>query len=398
MNIFSAFKEAYPDDGRQISINLGDAICKNNSTEVNNIIGKYFSTNETKKFLEGIIAYQSNENGGGEKGSFWSPAYLASACGNHNIIKTIIETCGNPNLAINPDLYDYTLLMDAADKGDRRTIELLISLGANPNFGFSLDSGHEVTALGVAILGGFQKAAELLISHGAHFTINEAMAAVEANKQFPPYIEDLIRKNPEIFSRTARNDRRTILHHACLDGKERIVRWLVENGVDINAPDAENRTPLCYANYTNQRAISEYLKSKGALLEASENSSDQENKISVKESSKIKEITHLIERFELIEDKLSVRFEGVYCTQVKRVFENQVDFLVEVNFDVIGTEEKLGNSFSPTFSAYNTSRQLISTATTFIDNDRFLGIESIKMELVCQEAPTKLRLYPAISF
>jgi hypothetical protein len=109
-------------------------------------------------------------------------------------------------------------------------------------------------------------------------------------------------------------------------------------------------------------------------------------------------ITEIVERLELIEEKLGVRFDGIYATQAKRSWENPIDFLVEVNFDVVGTEDTLKRSFRPTLSAYNAAGQLLNTNTSFIGNNNFLGIESIKIQLLCAEAPVRLRLYPAQPF
>lgn len=113
------------------------------------------------------------------------------------------------------------------------------------------------------------------------------------------------------------------------------------------------------------------------------------------EESKPVEITSIIERLELIEEKLGVRFDGIYGICIKRNLEIPIDFLIEVNFDVVGTEEILKRSFKPTLSAYNSSGQLLNTETSFIHNVNFLGIQSTKIQLLCAEAPVRLRLYPA---
>lgn len=107
------------------------------------------------------------------------------------------------------------------------------------------------------------------------------------------------------------------------------------------------------------------------------------------------EITSIIERLELIEEKLGVRFDGVYGICVKRTFEIPADYLIEVNFDVVGNEQVLERSFCPTLSAYNAAGQLLNTQESFIHSDAFLGIQSIKIQLSCMELPTRLRLYPA---
>jgi len=106
-------------------------------------------------------------------------------------------------------------------------------------------------------------------------------------------------------------------------------------------------------------------------------------------------ITSIIERLELIEEKLGVRFDALYGVCIKRTWETPEDFLIEVNFDVIGTVATLKRSFKPTLSAYNSAGQLLNTESSFIHNVNFLGIESMKIQLLCREIPVRVRLYPA---
>ncbi len=116
----------------------------------------------------------------------------------------------------------------------------------------------------------------------------------------------------------------------------------------------------------------------------------------IRDEAKPVEITSIIERLELIEEKLGVRFDGIYGVLVKRAWDNPIDFLIEVNLDVVGTEDTLKRSFKPTLSAYNSAGQLLNTNTSFIHNVNFLGIQSIKIQLLCAEAPLRLRLYPVV--
>ena len=107
------------------------------------------------------------------------------------------------------------------------------------------------------------------------------------------------------------------------------------------------------------------------------------------------EITHLVERLELLEDKLGVRFEGLYVVCTKRTSETPADYVVEANFDVVGMGATLERSFSPRLNAYNAEGQLLNTATSFIHNGNFVGIESCQVELICDMAPVRLRLFPS---
>ena len=48
----------------------------------------------------------------------------------------------------------------------------------------------------------------------------------------------------------------TPLHLAILGGQDEAIRWLVENGVDVNAKDGMNQIPLCYAiKQKNETAV-----------------------------------------------------------------------------------------------------------------------------------------------
>jgi uncharacterized OsmC-like protein len=117
----------------------------------------------------------------------------------------------------------------------------------------------------------------------------------------------------------------------------------------------------------------------------------------IRNEAKPVEITSIVEQLELIEEKLGVRFDSIYGTQIKRGWESPIDFMIEVKFDVVGTEETLKRSIRPTLSAYNSAGQLLNTETTFIYNVDFIGIASIKIQLPCAEAPARLRLYPTPS-
>lgn len=120
----------------------------------------------------------------------------------------------------------------------------------------------------------------------------------------------------------------------------------------------------------------------------------KKKKQKMRDEAKPVDITSIVERLELIEEKLGVRFDGICCTQIKRGWESPVDFIVEAKFDVIGTEDALKRSLRPTLSAYNSAGQLLNTEASFVHNVDYIGIASIKIQFSCAEAPVRLRLYP----
>ena len=98
---------------------------------------------------------------------------------------------------------------------------------------------------------------EFLLDHGASFSMigdetpfHRAAKGGHINVLETCKKWDLIREAP-------RNKRgQTPLHLAVLEGHEKAIRWLVENGVDINARDILHQTPLYYAiKQKNETAV-----------------------------------------------------------------------------------------------------------------------------------------------
>lgn len=110
------------------------------------------------------------------------------------------------------------------------------------------------------------------------------------------------------------------------------------------------------------------------------------------------EVTGLVERLELLEEKIGVRFEGIYAVCEKRESECSTEYSILVNFDIVATDSALGFSFKPRLNAYNAEGQLLSTETDFINKDSFLGIQSCKIRVACNQIPSRMRLFPSDPF
>ena len=106
------------------------------------------------------------------------------------------------------------------------------------------------------------------------------------------------------------------------------------------------------------------------------------------------EITGIVERLELMEEKFGISIDGLYATCEKQTWNNAESFQLTLNFDVTATTGDIDRGFSIRANAYNTQGQLIGTQTAFIDVRQFMGFESKTIQLDVDHSPTKLRLFP----
>lgn len=109
-----------------------------------------------------------------------------------------------------------------------------------------------------------------------------------------------------------------------------------------------------------------------------------------------REITSIIERLELIEEKLGISFTSIYATVQKRTWSSPPDFLLRINFDILSTSGgAVEHAFHVRAVAYNEAGQAIGKGETFVDNDSFLGFDSESFEILADQSPVKVRLFPA---
>lgn len=112
------------------------------------------------------------------------------------------------------------------------------------------------------------------------------------------------------------------------------------------------------------------------------------------------ELTHLVERLEIIEEDFGVSIEGIYFTW-SMDYENR--YQVNFNFDVIATNRDRINEimtgsgvegFHIQASFYNQNGQLICTDKPFIYQEEFPGFYSTSRHAVMDEIPARIRLFP----
>lgn len=115
------------------------------------------------------------------------------------------------------------------------------------------------------------------------------------------------------------------------------------------------------------------------------------------------ELTHLVERFEIIEEDFGVSFEGIYFTW-SNDYENR--FQVKFNSDVIATNRDRINEimdkhpfkcFCVQVNFYNQNGQLIASNMNYINQDCFPGICSVSSQETMDQIPHRIRLFPIAS-
>lgn len=121
---------------------------------------------------------------------------------------------------------------------------------------------------------------------------------------------------------------------------------------------------------------------------------DEQGAISPPTPSK-KEITNIVERLELLEEKFGIAISGLYASCKYEPYGPYHE--IKINFDLISLSGgKLERSFWMLTSAYNSAGQLLETGKTHIDTDNFMGFSPVSITLYLDQMPEKIRLSPAV--
>lgn len=155
-----------------------------------------------------------------------------------------------------------TALIAAARNGQTKTIELLLSKGAN----IHLQNDEQGNALIAAARNGRYKTVELLLSKGARINTQNAeqgfaLNAAARNGQSKT-VEVLLDQGADINAQNGRHG--SALNAAARNGHLAIVELLLDKGADINLSSPGEGTPLAAAYRNGKHRVVEFLKSKGA--------------------------------------------------------------------------------------------------------------------------------------
>lgn len=159
------------------------------------------------------------------------------------------------------DVWGRTALLEAVDRGHVEMVRLLLDAGADPD----LRGGGHAPLVRAALLGHAQITG-MLLKHGADPDIkssdgNTALTAA-ATMNRPEVIRVLMGFRPDY---TLHNlEGRTALSVAALEGFEEAVRALLEAGVDVNVQDHNKGTAMDATTESDNKRIQKLLVDYGA--------------------------------------------------------------------------------------------------------------------------------------
>ena len=271
--------------------------------------------------------------------------------------------------------------------GDIEKVALFIDAGIDVNEGF--DGSLPLTDL--ASLGrGSCEIAQLLIDNGANvngMSENEfsplRMAIVNDHKDL---VQLLICNGADVNA--ADQDGMAAIHTAANHNRTELAQLLIENGANVNAETKSGITAMQIALSDNRKELVQSLIEKGA--DASPKSAAE-----AVVSEKL-EITNIVERLELLEEKFGIAISALYASCYYQSYGSPPYHEVTINFDVTSLSGRgLERSFNISASAYNAAGQLLGTSSTYINNEEFMGFCPGSILCHLDQVPAKIRLFPS---
>ncbi|KAJ6590682.1 ankyrin repeat-containing domain protein [Mycena vulgaris] len=189
-----------------------------------------------------------------------SALQIAAFKGQEAIVELLVKTNG---IDLNIDGHPYgTPLQAAAKAGHEKVARILLDNGANVHFVGEI----KTSALAIAVKAGHEKVARMLLDNGAnvHFAgeIETSALAIALAKGDEKLIKLLVDRGGSAEAQ----DYHTALDPLLLLEREEMVRFAIENGADVNAPNDEWGTFLQAASAKGTTSIVALLIEKGAEI------------------------------------------------------------------------------------------------------------------------------------
>lgn len=115
-------------------------------------------------------------------------------------------------------------------------------------------------------------------------------------------------------------------------------------------------------------------------------------------SRKREEITNIIERLELLEEKFGIALSGLYAHGGPGRVNGEEVYYMEINFELTSLSGKLEQDVWINACVYNSAGQLLQTVRDIIYAEHFTGFRPVTMCLYTYgfyQPPEKIRLFPS---
>lgn len=183
----------------------------------------------------------------------------AAISGNVEQIQSLLK--GDPGLVSSRDVAGFTPLLEAANRGNKNVVELLLTYHADINAKDNLGN----TPLHFATLSGHKDIADFLHEQGGvDFVaeIDDASASGDLSR-----VKNLLLGDRQLVS-SRNKDLLTPLHIASSKGHYDVVQLLLSNGADVNAKTKYGSTPLIEAAWQGHKDVMDILLVHGAEVNA----------------------------------------------------------------------------------------------------------------------------------
>ncbi|KAK7293785.1 hypothetical protein RJT34_16659 [Clitoria ternatea] len=172
------------------------------------------------------------------------------------LLNKLLKKGSDPNEV---DKHGKTAMHIAASKGSNHCVALLLEHGANPNM---QDSDGNVP-LWEAMKGAHKSIVKLLIDNGANISSANVghFACVAVEKNNLELLKDIAQCGGDITRSTSSGT--TALHYAVVDGNVEIVKFLLEQGANIDKEDGNGLTPRSLADQLVNEEIQNIFKKIG---------------------------------------------------------------------------------------------------------------------------------------